>query len=105
MSQEQAISRKGVPIRLTDERWQHIIDEHVELIDLRMQVMEAIGNAERVLLGIAGEFLAVRSLEPGKAILAVYRELDIDDGFVITAFVTRRLRSLDRRQQIWPPQT
>jgi hypothetical protein len=31
----------------------------------------------------------------------VYRELQ-EDGFIVTAFLTRRIRSLDRRGQLWP---
>jgi hypothetical protein len=31
----------------------------------------------------------------------VYRELG-KDGFVITAFSTRRLRSFEKRKQVWP---
>ena len=105
MSQEQALSRNGVPIRLTDERWQPIIEEHAELGDLREEVLETIRHAERVLSGTVGELFAVRMMEPGKAIVVVYREASGDDGFVITAFLTRRLRSLDRREQTWPPRT
>jgi len=45
--------------------------------------------------------LAVPQLEPGKDLVAVYRELE-QDGFIITAFLTRRRASLDRRRQIWP---
>ena len=33
--------------------------------------------------------------------VVVYRELK-DDGFIITAFVTRRVRSLAKRKQLWP---
>jgi hypothetical protein len=57
-----------------------------------------------VLSGTGGELLAVRMIESGKAVVVVYRETGVDDGFVITAFVTRRLGSLDRREQLWPPQ-
>jgi len=45
--------------------------------------------------------LALRELELGKFLVVVYREL-VGDGFVITAFVTRRLRSIERRKQLWP---
>jgi hypothetical protein len=38
---------------------------------------------------------------PGKLLVVVYREAG-GDGFVITAFLTRRLSQLDRRKQIWP---
>jgi len=105
MSPNQVFSRNGIPIRLPDERWQHIIDEHAELVGLREEALATVRDAERVLRGNAGELLAVRTLEPGKAMVVVYREVGIGDGFIITAFVTRRLASLDRREQIWPPQT
>jgi hypothetical protein len=105
MSGQQSLSRNKVPIRLTDERWKHIIEEHAELAGLRDEVLEAITQAERVLCGTAGELLAVRTITDGKVLVVVYRETAKVDGFVITAFVTRRLASLDRRQQLWPPQT
>jgi hypothetical protein len=37
----------------------------------------------------------------GLYLVAVYRESE-SDGFIITAFQTRRTQSLDRRRQIWP---
>jgi hypothetical protein len=94
-------SKNGVPIRLTAERWGHIMDEHRELEGLELAVLETVSDPERVLAGGAGELLAVRLREPGKWFVVAYRELD-DDGFVITAFLTRRFRSLDRRTQLWP---
>ena len=99
------VSRNRVPIRLTDERWAHIGEEHSELAGLREDVLETVSDAERVVKGHLGELLAVRMLEPDKAIVVVYKESRPDDGFVITAFLTRRLESLNRRQQIWPPKT
>lgn len=96
-----ALSKNGVPIRLTDERWAHITDEHCELAGLRLEALEAITDPVRIVEGADGELLAVRELELGKYIIVVYREL-AGDGFVITAFLTRRMRSLERRKQIWP---
>ena len=96
-----ALSKNGVAIRLTDERWAHITDEHCELAGLRLEVLEAIADPVRIVEGADGELLAVRELELGKYIVVVYREL-ASDGFVITAFLTRRMRSLERRKQIWP---
>ncbi len=94
-------SKNGLPIRLTDERWTHITEEHAELAELRLQVLETVSQPERVLAGGEGELLAVRELEVGKFLVVVYRELDAD-GFVITAFITRRVGSLGRRKQQWP---
>jgi len=96
-----ARSKNGVPIRLTDERWSHVTEEHAELAGLRLEVLETIAQPERVLAGRAGEQFAVRQLGEGKWLVAVYRELE-SDGFVITAFLTRRLQSFTRRRQLWP---
>jgi hypothetical protein len=95
------LSKSGVPIRLTDERWAHITEEHDELTGLRSEVLQTIAEPERIIAGRAGELLALRELEKGKWLVVVYRELG-DDGFVITAFLTRRLRSFERRKQTWP---
>ncbi|KAA0226584.1 hypothetical protein EDS67_20145 [candidate division KSB1 bacterium] len=94
-------SKNGIPIRLTDERWAHIIEEHGELAGRRLEFLEAVAQPQRVLSGGAGELLAVREQDPGKFLVVVYREL-ASDGFIITAFLTRRTGSLNRRKQSWP---
>lgn len=96
------LSRNGVPIRLTDERWTHIMEEHGELAGLRAEVLHTVEDPERIVEGGAEELLAVRAVGPGKWLVVVYREVSSDDGFIITAFLTRRFRSLDRRRQLWP---
>ena len=98
---DQTTSKNGISIRLTAERWTHIAEEHGELAGLRAEVLETVLCPERILAGGNEELLAVRELEPGKHLVVVYRELT-DDGFIITAFVTRRIRSLARREQRWP---
>lgn len=95
------VSQHGVPIRLTDERWSHIIEEHCELAGLRLEVLETVAFRWCILKGGEGERLAVREIEPGKSLVVVYRELQAD-RFVITAFVTRRVQALQRRNQVWP---
>ena len=94
-------SKNGVPIRLTDERWAHIIEEHGELADLRQEVLHTVAEPERIVEGKAGELLALRELVAGKSIVVVYREL-VDDGFVITAFTTSKLHAFEKRKQVWP---
>jgi hypothetical protein len=94
-------SKSGVPIRLTDERWAHITEEHCEIAGLRLEVLETIENPDRILVGSGGECLAVREFERGKFLVVVYRETE-HDGFVITAFWTRRIGWLERRKQLWP---
>jgi len=91
-----------IPIRLTEERWRHIVDEHGELSGMRAAVISVVAKPTGIYAGNAGEFLAVQEIEPGKWLVVVYRETNRNDGFVITAFLTRRKRSLDRRNKLWP---
>ena len=48
---EIAISRNGVPIRLPDERWNHIIERHDVLADKKALVLETLSNPSRILAG------------------------------------------------------
>lgn len=98
---EMVKSKNGVPIRLTAERWAHITEEHCELAGMREEVLETISNPLRILAGSQGELMAVREVETGKFLVVPYREM-ASDGFIITAFLTRRERSLNRRIQVWP---
>jgi hypothetical protein len=95
------ISINGVPIRLTDERWEHITEEHGELAGMPLKVLATITQPNRILAGGGGELPAVQELDPGKFLVAVYRELE-HDGFVITAFLTSKINALNRRKQVWP---
>jgi hypothetical protein len=98
---ELVVSKNGLPIRLPAERWAHITEEHRELEEMRREVLQAVSAPDRILAGSQGELLAVREVEPGKCLVVPYRELP-SDGFVITAFLTKRTESLNRRRQVWP---
>jgi hypothetical protein len=67
----------------------------------RDDVLETLRRPTRVLCGGEGEQLAVHEVAEGKWLVVVYRGGDAD-GFVITAFLTRRLRSVERRKVLWP---
>jgi hypothetical protein len=95
-------SRNGVPIRLPEERWSHIETEHDDLVGLRDEVLRAVSEPDRVLAGCEDELLAVREMEQGKWLVIVYKEVSASDGFVITAYLTRRARQLERRPVLWP---
>ena len=98
---ETVLSKNKVSIRLTDERWVHITEEHCELAGMRLEALEAIENPCKILAGGEEELLAIKETEKGKFLVVVYRELN-NDGFIITAFLTRRIRSFNRRKQLWP---
>ncbi len=96
-----ATSKSGKFIRLTEERWNHIVEEHGELVEWHEDVMHTIAEPSYIFEGGAGEFLAAREVITGKFLIVVYRESD-EDGFVITAFLTRKVGRLLRRKQLWP---
>ena len=98
---ESAVSKNGVPIFLTDERWRHILDGHPEMARRRQRVMEAVAAPDRVLEGNTGERMAIKKSGVRGWLVVVYKESAVD-GFVLTAFRTTRLASLDRRRQLWP---
>jgi len=93
-------SKNGVPIRLTEERWIHITEEHSEMAGYYYEVLETIEEPEAIYEGKTGEYIAIREMEKGKYIVVVYKELD-KDGFIITAFLTKRKKQLERRRKIW----
>ena len=97
---DNVISKNGIFIRLTDERWAHITEEHCELAGLRLEVMETVKDPSQIFAGNLGELIALREMEKGKYLVVIYRELQ-RDGFIITAFLTKRIKSLSRRKLLW----
>lgn len=95
-------SINGVPIRLTDERWQHIASRHIEMSTMREQVLQTISQPDVIQKGDAGELLAIRfylqTPLTQKFLVVAYQE-SRTDGFVITAYLTRR--PSNRREIIW----
>ena len=93
-------SKNKVPIRLTEERWVHITEEHNEIAGYYFEVLEVVSNPEAIYKGKEGEYIAVRPMEERKYLIVIYREISEEDGFIITAFITRRIKYLERRQKL-----
>ncbi len=68
---------------------------------LQAAVLETVADPQRIAQGSHGELIAVREVAEGRWLAAVYREIAAD-GFIVTAFVTRRARWFERREQLWP---
>jgi hypothetical protein len=92
-------SVNGVPIRLTDERWTHIVENHDELAGRMDDVLATIAEPVWVSQSYGGALIAWRSLGRERWLAVVYREKQGRDGFVITAFVTRKPM---RKRKVWP---
>jgi hypothetical protein len=93
-----AISKSGVPIRLTDERWFHIVENHDDVAGYYDDVLETIEDPDFILRGHGGALVAVTALGRRKYLAVIYREVSRNDGFVITAYFTT---VLDRKLIQW----
>ena len=80
-------SINGVPIRLTYERWYHIVENHDDLASYFYEVLDTIEKPNLVVRGNNKTLKAARNFGKRKWMVVVYRELSKDDGFVITAYV------------------
>ncbi|MBT9163865.1 MAG: hypothetical protein DDT24_00785 [Chloroflexi bacterium] len=87
-------SRNGIPVRLTEERWQHIVHRHPEMADQRERILETLSEPDMIQRGDFGELLAIRFYPETpltrKFLVVVYRELSPDEGFILTAYLTTR---------------
>lgn len=81
-----AYSINGVLIRLTYERWYHIIENHDDLASYFFDVLETVEHPEFVIRGNKGTLKAARNMGKNKWLVVVYREISKTDGFVITAY-------------------
>jgi hypothetical protein len=54
-----AYSVNGVPIRLTEERWEHILDSHPDLASLLETLLDAVENPDYILASRRGALAAV----------------------------------------------
>src|SRR5438132_283994 len=93
-----AFSVNRVPIRLTEERWTHIVNSRDEMAGYYDDCLLTIENPDLILAGHHGSLRAVKGYGRSRYLTVVYRELSPTDGFVITAYFVRRV---DRRSIVW----
>lgn len=102
-----ATSVSGVKIRLTQERWNHIIIAHQEIKSKDFpRIMKVISGPDFILRGNKGECLAVKKVTGKENWLVVpYKEIDQEDGFVLTAYFSNDLSWLLKKEIIWSKQS
>lgn len=93
-----AFSIEGIPIRLTAERWFHIVENHDDLAGYYDAVLDTVEAPDLVLRGYRGSLIAVRGYGRRRYLLVIYKQLSHDDGFVITAYFSSKF---NRKQVIW----
>jgi len=89
---EKAISKNGVPIRLTEERWFHIVENHDDLAGHYEEVLEAVEDPDYIVKGYRGALIALKRHGKGKFLAVIYKEIGTTDGFIITAYFTKKIK-------------
>ena len=98
-----ARSVAGALIRLPAEQWAHMIHGFPEMRGQEQRVIDTLAAPQLIQRGDQGELLAARFYQrtplTSKFLVVVYRETSPHDGFVITAYFTRRPSA--RRETLW----
>jgi hypothetical protein len=63
-----AISKNGIPIRLTDERWQHITTGHPEIADYYYEILETLETPEIIYEGSNDAKIAIKKIQEKLAV-------------------------------------
>lgn len=95
-----AISKNGVPIRLTEERWFHIIETHDEMAGRYDEVLSAIEEPDCIIQGYRDALVALKAKRKKKFVAIIYKEISKKDGFVITAFLSSKIQ-IEREVVLW----
>ena len=93
-------SQNRIPIRLTEERWFHIIESHDDLAGYYDDVLAAIEDPDHIIEGYGKAKIALRKLARKKYLAVVYKEINREDGFIITAYLTSKLK-LEKELILW----
>ncbi|MCX7794410.1 MAG: hypothetical protein N2257_08445 [Thermodesulfovibrionales bacterium] len=75
-------SINNVPIRLTEERWFHIVENHDDLSGYYDEVLNTVEDPEIIIRGYGDALIALKKKE-NKFLAVVYKELNKEDGFII----------------------
>ena len=94
---------QGLAIRLTDERRNHIL-EHPEMVPMEPAIEETLLHPERVVRSFSDPQARLyyrfyfRTMVGSKFLCVVVKTLD-DDAFVLTAYLTDRIK---KGVVLWP---
>lgn len=103
------MSMNNVPIRLTEERWLHIIEYHRELELFQPEILLAIVDPDELYFSppqLKPNFAAVKvfirlvKFKLAKNLVVHYREVSQSNGFILTALIMSDKR-LKRRFKLW----
>jgi hypothetical protein len=98
------ISKSGIGIRLTAERWAHIVEAHDYMAGNQDLIFETVENPDIIVQGEKEEMISLRHYDKTsistKTMVVFYREQKAD-GFIITAFMTSRPEKIQSKGVVW----
>ncbi|MGA2298198.1 MAG: hypothetical protein ABSG15_11690 [FCB group bacterium] len=96
-------SINNVPIRITDERWFHIIENHDDLSGYFDEILDTLEYPDFVIKGYSDAKIALRIIRSNKYLAVVYKETSDIDGFLITAYFTTKI-NINSEEILWKKQ-
>jgi hypothetical protein len=98
------ISKNGKEIRLSEERWYHIVESHDYMAGNQDIIFETLESPDIIVEGRKEEFIALKyyaktSISEKHAVV-IYKEQE-NQGFVITAFMTSKPESIMQKGVLW----
>ncbi len=98
------ISKNSIEIRLTAERWNHIVEAHDYMAGNQDVVFETLEKPDKIIDGGRNELIAIKhylkTSISEKSVVVVYKEYE-RDGFVITAFMMSKPEKIIKKWVIW----
>ena len=98
------ISKNSIRIRLTEERWSHIVEAHDYMAGNQDMVFETLEGPDIIVSGEKDDFIAVKHYSKTsiseKHVIVIYKEEE-KDGFVITSFMTSKPEKIVKKGVIW----
>jgi len=93
----------SIPIRLTEERWFHIVENHNDLAGYYEDILAAVESPDMVVQGYGKAMIALSRRNKEPCLAVVCKELSTSDGFIITAYFTSRAK-IEKEAVIWQKQ-
>lgn len=98
------ISKNGLEIRLTAERWAHIVEAHDYMAGNQDLVLETIESPDMIVKGEKNELIALKHYAKtsisSKTMAVIYKEEETG-GFIITAFLTSKPDKIIKKGVLW----
>ncbi len=72
-----------------------------EIAGYYYEVLECVEDPDAIHEEKHGELVGMKKVQKDKYIVVVYKEVSEKDGFVITSFITRKKKQIERRKILW----